>query len=1403
METTKGYSEIRQDIINALTGRPEGSLIFPEQHQEFALEILDFANQIGIASVTGLVGEATPSTQPIQPDDSNLAYIFQVSPDTTKTFSNFHDYQGNPISVTTNSTQVAFGFLVWNKEYWSAITVMLSVSTPAFDYVIRDRGIIQMLDGEANIFPLSKAAAVTMEDIPIKNLATQCDEKSVNLLRLLLSAEGTSSLLFNGFVTSENSVAFDGNGQHKVLVARVKGNKRYRVFVPQSDPDSESIGLYLFLDASFNSLMQSSRVIHRKGEEVWLLSPSDAVYFAITAKINNMGQPDKVEFGGKESMLLTPSLIGVANADVSLLNKLRSYITSLGTPNLYYPGAYITSNANQIAQGDEMWVSNEHKLLLAHVIPGVTYKAYMKYSGGSGNYGAYAWYDEDFQPIDSVPRSLVSNTVTELVAPEGAYYFGLTLELNSQGDYKSCYFIEKTEYIKQLEQRFDSIENAIKDSFNPIINTNKGVSIINFPWKEGSNDLSEFVPHYYKEYKTEKETDFQFVSDPRFNQKCLHIEGSWAAYEFCQNFKIYKNDFYQKWDEKFFINLFASGKMLFNGDLQTIQCFITLFYGETVSYIENLGGNYILENSQKAFSYANHALYQGASVVAANNPGKDFTVSGGLLSGTYNYPIYPSILDGNGNELPFTGILIQLLNGGESSYEYYDVYPVVVCVGENSINSFNLLPNSYSDSNLLINSDFLLNSEKTKIKSSLLPDSDDSQEIIISPLTSDKMAFYGCSYTESYYAIKNKSWLNKLSNMLDLPTMNFGVSGNRIVDMSLRLRQNGNPYGNTGIKQMKPTYIVIQNIGNESLHTISGANLELYMAQVKEMVEDIKAIGAIPVLGTDFFVSNKSMDTQLKNFADSLGIIYCPIGAIGEIFTMQKYAGFWGSDHPATRTNEETAEEWYHQLKFLTVNKSVKIFRVRDEFAAGVSSVDDLNYDLLYQRFRKFIEINVGELSLNEANESWKRYDSLQPISGYSSQNNHNEYGDLIGGLSLEFSNYALIEFISPRVKCSAVIQIPSSTAGLKFYMKNACVPVQPYSTSRNGAAFYVTKQVWEDFNASVGDEFTSDASGSSILTYAGKVMGQEYGGYMLLFDALDNTWSSDYPGYLVNVQTSEQTPYLRAPHGAGRYRYSFYERINEPVSYFVEVPSTYEDGIYTIQLDNYDYWEYDKLKIIIEKSGTFSLSAPSCKVIGGEDKVKSILLPKPKQGGETELTESTGFGSSEYNNNWTKEEGIIWEKMPSDIKDYPQFTNDDSHVVLTQKDEGFSNEIYKTFTIPQSRGYRKMYVRVTARLFPKIYNQETNDDYHTTTRQITPTSNDYGRLVCEIKVANSQTPAVCEAFVGCGWSEKFFELLIPPFATSVTVGLYRNPHDFEETEKLARNWPMQVCDVSVSMMNM
>ena len=116
-----GYSDTRKMIIDALMGRPEGTQIQPEDHQAFALQIIDY-----IRSVELVAGNATPigfadaDTVPVQPYNGQAIYLSSVSGSNTITFTNFIDQNANAISVTSTANVIKLITLLWNGQYWSS-----------------------------------------------------------------------------------------------------------------------------------------------------------------------------------------------------------------------------------------------------------------------------------------------------------------------------------------------------------------------------------------------------------------------------------------------------------------------------------------------------------------------------------------------------------------------------------------------------------------------------------------------------------------------------------------------------------------------------------------------------------------------------------------------------------------------------------------------------------------------------------------------------------------------------------------------------------------------------------------------------------------------------------------------------------------------------------------------------------------------------------------------------------------------------------------------------------------------------------------------------------------------------------------------------------------------------------
>lgn len=125
------YEVIQQEIISSLVGRPAGTRIQPENHQQFALDLLDYIRSVELIGASSLQGNASPDTVPVQPENAKVSYMSSVPPGQTYVYANFLDENGDPISVTSTANTVSLLTLLWNGSYW---TVTVSTVQLAIDY---------------------------------------------------------------------------------------------------------------------------------------------------------------------------------------------------------------------------------------------------------------------------------------------------------------------------------------------------------------------------------------------------------------------------------------------------------------------------------------------------------------------------------------------------------------------------------------------------------------------------------------------------------------------------------------------------------------------------------------------------------------------------------------------------------------------------------------------------------------------------------------------------------------------------------------------------------------------------------------------------------------------------------------------------------------------------------------------------------------------------------------------------------------------------------------------------------------------------------------------------------------------------------------------------------------------
>lgn len=129
-----GYLDTKKLIEDTLVGRPAGTMIYPDGHQNFALQMLDYIRSIELLGSSVLQGIATPDTVPVQPNNAKVSYIATVPIATTATFLYFYDENGDRIVVTNDSNTVSVVILIWNCLYWSAQVMQIQVSNMGGQY---------------------------------------------------------------------------------------------------------------------------------------------------------------------------------------------------------------------------------------------------------------------------------------------------------------------------------------------------------------------------------------------------------------------------------------------------------------------------------------------------------------------------------------------------------------------------------------------------------------------------------------------------------------------------------------------------------------------------------------------------------------------------------------------------------------------------------------------------------------------------------------------------------------------------------------------------------------------------------------------------------------------------------------------------------------------------------------------------------------------------------------------------------------------------------------------------------------------------------------------------------------------------------------------------------------------
>jgi len=693
-------------------------------------------------------------------------------------------------------------------------------------------------------------------------------------------------------------------------------------------------------------------------------------------------------------------------------------------------------------------------------------------------------------------------------------------------------------------------------------------------------------------------------------------------------------------------------------------------------------------------------------------------------------------------------------------------------------------------------------------------------------LNSDKIVFAGCSYIEAAgVAVKNKSIVNRVSALSNFQVYNYSMGGDRLVDINDRLRNNTPTQFTSrgfGIRDINPTYITVQNIGNESVN-FGYNDSELFREELKEISETILASGAKPIYSNDYFIKNPFLSTIFQSVANEYGSYYHEQGVLGEKIITQGVPAvrFWGT-HPDTRAISYDVNEWNYLFNKVLPNpkKSIKAFRKIGELA--ISSVQSLNYDTIQQRSTKWGELTVGHYGLTESSEAngWGYYDRISGASGYTKGTSYaDEYLELLSKNPVSFPDYALFDLTLDKINnTSATIFIQMAQSGAtKFWLKDHFNSADfAYPAKGNQAVILtVDKATYTGTSITIGDNYTTsqilNATGGTINIVAKGKFYSPTTGYIIGFETLNDvaptTFTYDVSGSTTIVTTgstgTSTINYQKINSTLSRHSFAFLSTYGKAEGSFANVTSasTYSNGYYQISLVASDlkrYMNYDNLKLIVDLSGnTFSISDIYVQYNGGVDKKNKKVSYSPKSTFTEKISDNT------FDSGWTT--GGRWSNSGATLvsrttlnRDYPSLISPAiNHIELGYDADGNPTKIFRTINLTAKTGTRKAVIRVNAELFPKLYRTDLSPDSETTsTRQIKADSYDAGTVCLGIRGNNIVN--ILKQRVEIGWTDVYFEFDVPPFQSTFELSIFRDTLDIIDPVNYRNHlYPLCVCWVS------
>ena len=342
---------------------------------------------------------------------------------------------------------------------------------------------------------------------------------------------------------------------------------------------------------------------------------------------------------------------------------------------------------------------------------------------------------------------------------------------------------------------------------------------------------------------------------------------------------------------------------------------------------------------------------------------------------------------------------------------------------------------------------------------------------VIKNKDSDICLIMGSSLTYSGYSPKTLSWIERVNDLVDIGIVNGGHSGGNLSSNITDLKTKVIIPGFSGY-QIAPRYIISNNNANG---TPTGKSLDIQLKEFKSVADNIGAkmlVGGEEPTLTDY----KAYDIQCnmtmngKNHYKSATMWH-------NMNSSQNYKG-WIDGSMSVHGNFKNGSALvtiYEMIKDMYISKSIKYYKVRENYKDGNPDLSDLVYSNNFERALIWRAIcpGIGNIASPQAQDSIDGngyIDAITGISKMAEEEQTNKSCEVLtakDGGAVTFYKHALIEIIVPKIgvtNANISFETGSAPDNVGYIIKGAYTEAE-FSYENGVVSLQISNVHYEDYD--------------------------------------------------------------------------------------------------------------------------------------------------------------------------------------------------------------------------------------------------------------------------------------------------------------------------------------------------